>query len=118
MEQIKQHVIRRARNVLAHQVYATHDLREFMHRDADKIEFAGNRAIVRIIGVTKSAAERKRAVVCQIVLSEAQRLRFGSAKHVNVVGGNWIARRQRTTRAQNRGVVSRMRIARHGGSQR
>ena len=117
MEQIKQHVIRRTRDVLAHQVYATHDLGEFVHRDADKIEFPGNSAIVRIVRVTKSAAERKRAVVRQIVRPETQRLRFGSAEHVDVIRGNWIARRQRTARAQNRSVVSRMRIARHGGSQ-
>lgn len=51
---------------------------------ADEIDLAGNRAVIRIVSVTKTAAESESAVVRKTVLGQAQSFRFRGADHVNV----------------------------------
>ena len=56
-----------------------------MHRNTDEVDLAWNGAVVWIVGVTETAAERERAVVGKTILYYTQGLSLRRAQHVKVI---------------------------------
>ena len=85
MKQIHQHVIRRSGEILTHQWDSAHDFGQFVHRNTDEIDLAGNGAVVRVVGIIESAAEGEGPIIREIILHHAQRLGFGRAQNVDMI---------------------------------
>ena len=85
MEQVHQHVVRLPGEVLTQQRNPAHNFGHFVHRYADEIDPARNGAIIRVVGIIESAAERERAVIGKTILDYTQSLSLSRAQHVKVI---------------------------------